>query len=156
MPRTKRHREPGIRCTSYQVRITGWDWDYSFNLNAPPWDDKQFADYRHLTVHGDLLRPRRIKVKATELFFLPEAVEMERSRDQPPPRCVGTLNIQHQRLIGYLTLPLDALGLIMQMLTADRFKYVLLDGEAVRYRKAFIRCYRFAESYNEADYPKDV
>ncbi len=155
MARKKRSRRQTIEFASYHVRITGWDWDYSFSVSGVKWEDKQFADYRHLTVRGVLLRPRRIKVEATELIFLPEALEMERRHDEPPPRCVGTLNIHHERLIGYLTLPLDALGPIMQMLTAGRFKYVLMHGEPMRYRKAFIRGYRFAESHNEADYPED-
>lgn len=52
-------------------------------------------------------------------------------------------------------MPEDALGLVLQMLIAGRFKYVLMSGGVMRWRKCFIRGYRFTAEHDEADYPDD-
>ena len=44
---------------------------------------------------------------------------------------------------------------VMQMLLADHLKYVALDGEPMRYRKALIRHYEIKTQHNEEDYPDD-
>lgn len=161
MPRSKRPRkipQPAY----YHVQITGWDWSYSFSANVPKYEQARFADYRHLLIRGTVLRPRKIEVDAAELFFIPtvKREDFEPKHDEPPPRGVGSLNIQGSkgealRLVGYLSMPKDALSPVMQMLIADRFKYVLLDGEPMRWRKCFVHRYEFAAQFDEADYPDD-
>lgn len=50
----------------------------------------------------------------------------------------------------------NALGPVMRrMLIADRLKYVVLDGERMRWRKAVIRHYEITTECNEEDYPDD-
>jgi hypothetical protein len=156
MPRKKRRQTKTFPLTYYVVQITDWDWSYSFSVNAVAYRDEQFSDYRHLQIRGTLLRPRKIKVETVELFFLPDIgrAEMER-RDLPPPRAVGSLYIRETALIGNLSMPTDALDPVMQMLLADRLKYVALDGEPMRWRKALIRHYEIKTQHNEEDYPDD-
>ncbi|SCB55091.1 hypothetical protein GA0061098_103466 [Bradyrhizobium shewense] len=50
---------------------------------------------------------------------------------------------------------IDALDSVMRMLLAGRFKYLVLDGKAMRYRKARIRHYRFETKLDLADYPDE-
>lgn len=158
MPTKKRRQRKLLLPAYYNVRISDWDWSYSFSVNVPRYDDeRQLADYRHLLVRGTLLRPRRIAVESVELIFLPNVGprELERQHDKPPPRAVGSLNIQGKTLSGYLSMPTDALGPVMQMLMPGVLKYVLLDGEPMRYRKALIRRYEIAGHYNDEDYPDE-
>jgi hypothetical protein len=89
------------------------------------------------------------------LNFIPEVIEMDRHHGDEPPRGVGTLNIHDKRLTGYLSMPLDTLGQVLQMLIAEHYRYVLLNGEPMRYRKAFIRRYEFTARYNADEYPDD-
>jgi hypothetical protein len=56
---------------------------------------------------------------------------------------------------GGFTMAIDALDSVMRMLLAGRFKYLVLDGEAMRYRKAHIRHSRFETQIDPADYPDD-
>jgi hypothetical protein len=157
MPRKKQRRKPVLLFAYYHVQITGWDWNYSLSVSVPKWEDTQFADYRHLLIRGTLLRPRKIKAETVELTFIPERglAELKRGHDDAHPRSVGSLNIQDTRLVGYLSMPTDALDPVLQMLIADRFKYVLLNGEAMRWRKALVRRYEFTAQHDEADYPDD-
>ncbi len=123
--------------------------------------DCSFADYRHLHIRGKVWRPHKIKTDPAELIFIPKLglAEMERQHDEPAPRGVGTVSIEGKKaagkLAGYLSMPSDALGLVLQMLLAGRFKYLLLDGEPMRYRKALIRHYYFTAQYSDEDYPDD-
>jgi hypothetical protein len=162
MSRKKQRWSQALLPAYYTVEITSWDWNYSFSVNVQRYEDRRFMDYRHLHIRGKLLRPRRINVEAVELIFFPniEPSGMEQRHDQPPPRGVGSLNIQGKKsegmnLAGYLSMPTDAIGPVLQMLLGGRFKYVVLDGEHMRYRKALIRHYEIKTEHNEEDYPDD-
>lgn len=161
MPKKKRRRRE-LTPAYYNVEITGWDWDYSFSANVPKYEDARFSDYRHLLVRGTVLRPRGIKAEVAELWFFPriEPEDFKTGRDQPPPRGVGSLEIQgsspdRRKLVGYLSMPKDALEPVLQMLLAARFKYVLMDGEPMRWRKCIIRRFEFAAEHDETEYPDD-
>ena len=45
-------------------------------------------------------------------------------------------------LISLLTMPCDALMPVLQMLIAEKFRYIDLCGERLRYRSATIKSYR--------------
>ena len=71
MPRKKRRQSKALTPAYYHVEITEWDWDYSFGVNVQRYEDRRFADYRHLHIRGTVLRPRKIKVETVELIFIP-------------------------------------------------------------------------------------
>lgn len=144
------------------MQITGWDWDFSFGVNVPKHEDRQYSDYRHMHIHGMLLRPRRLNVETVDVTIFPdiEPAMKELRNDRPRPHAVGSLSIEGKksegtRLVGYRSMPADALGPVLQMLLAGRFKYVLMDGEPMRSRKALILHYRLTTLHDEADYPDD-
>jgi hypothetical protein len=157
MPKRNRRPKQARLYASYQVQITSWEWTYTFGVNASCCEDTQYADHRHLYIHGTLLRPRTFKIETVKLTFHPEQglADLQRQHDEPPPPSVGSLNIQDAQLTGYLFIPMDALAPLLQMLLADRFKYVLLDGERMRYRKALIHRFEMTAHYDEADYLDD-
>lgn len=162
MPRKKKVRRPEPVYADYHVLITGWDWDYSFTCNVPKYEDQLYAEYRHLVILGTILRPRKLGAGFAELWFMPNLKRGEFApvRDRPPPKSVGGLSMDGSkaegwRLRGYLSMPEDAIGNVMQMLIAGRFKYLLMNGEAMRWRKCFIRRYNFTAHHDEADYPDD-
>jgi hypothetical protein len=45
MPRQKQRRKE-LTYAYYDVEITGWDWDLSFGVNIPKYEDRQYSDYR--------------------------------------------------------------------------------------------------------------
>jgi len=109
-----------------------------------------------------VLRPRKIEVGTAELIFLAKAGldEMELRHGQTPPSAVGSVSTQgrHEagmRLTGYISMPSDALGLVLQMLIAGHYRYALLYGERLRYRKALIRHYHFSGEYDDEEYPDE-
>ena len=156
MAKKKRHSRPAPSITYYIIEITAWDWSYSFGLNAVSYDDRRYSDYRHLLVQGRVLLPGKLKVKAeaAELTFLPDIrpADLEQ-RGDPRPRAVGHLHIHQEVLKGTLSMAAEALDAVMRMLLAGRLNYVVLDGEAMRYRQALIRHYELVNQLDPAEYP---
>ena len=156
----KKRRHTEVMPAYYHVQITGWDWDFSFSVNVSKYEDRQYSDYRHLHIHGMLLRPRRLNVETVDVTIFPDIEPAKMELRQDRPRAVGSLSIEGKRsertrLVGYLSMPTDVLGPVLQMLLAGRFKYVLMDGEPMRWRKALIWHYRLTTLHDEADYPDD-
>lgn len=76
-------------------------------------------------------------------------------KQEQRPQAVGFIDLRDRRVTGGFSMAIDALHSVMLMLFAGRFKYLVLDGEAMRYRKARIRHYRFETKLDVADYPDD-
>lgn len=56
----------------YVVQIERWDWSFSFGMNpSRKHFPEPYSDYRHLEVHGRLLRPKTAKAEMAGLTFLP-------------------------------------------------------------------------------------
>ena len=64
---------------------------------------------------------------------------------------VGSLTLYQGALQGLILMPLDALKPVMQMLIAERFKYVIIQGARLRYRKTIIHHYRLERGLDEDD-----
>ncbi|UFW90489.1 hypothetical protein BjapCC829_18915 [Bradyrhizobium barranii] len=143
---------------TYIVEIQDWDWSYSFGVNAARYDERPYSDYRHMLVTGKILLPTRLKTKAdtAELTFMPDVQLFDFDpKHERKPQGVGYIELRYNRVTGGFSMAIDALHSVMQMLLAGRFKYLVLDGEAMRYRKARIRHYRFETKLDLADYPDD-
>ena len=96
------------------------------------------------------------------MIIIPKAglSELELQHGQMRPAAVGSVSTEGtpaegMRLSGYLSMPTDALDLVIQMLIGERYKYALLYGERLRYRKALIRYYHFSGEYDDEEYPDE-
>ncbi|MGW1425759.1 hypothetical protein ACWAT4_37155 [Bradyrhizobium manausense] len=158
MPKTKRRASPAEAVSCYIIQIVDWDWSYSFGINDPRYDDRPYSDYRHLVVRAKLLLPSKLKSKAqtAELTFMPDVQHHPpiKEHDQRPLG-VGYIDLRDVGIIGGFSMAADALGPVMQMLVAGRFKYIVLDGEPLRYRKARIRHFRFETRIELDEYPDE-
>ena len=85
-------------------------------------------EHRHLKITGSLLHPVDQKIETVELWFLPSDDLDEEKRKEHTPKAVGSLSIYDGRLNGLLSIPRDSLTPILQMLIADRFKFVDMGG----------------------------
>lgn len=112
-------------------------------------------EFRHLNIKGKLLRPRKVKADAVEVTLPPDAGLKEENRKQHNPRAVGSLILDRGVLQALLSVPADALDPILQMLTAGRMRYVVIDGAPLHYRQALVQQYRIESSYDAEDLPPD-
>ena len=85
--------------------------------------------------------------------FLPRRELNEGERTEHESENVGSLELYHGRMIGLLSIPSDALLPVLQMMIGSRFRFVVLGGDRLRYRRAAIRTYRLEMTIDEDDLP---
>jgi hypothetical protein len=140
----------------FVVEITDWEWSFSFGVG---WrrdiDREPYSDYRHLHIKGRLLRPSKIKAQEAELIFMPEAELNWSERANHQPQSVGLTQIYRGMFKPLLRMPGDSVAPVLQMLIAEKFKYVVLNGDKPRYGQGAIRSYRFEMKMEEDDLPPE-
>lgn len=159
MPRpagTKRKPgRPRDQTIYYVIEIADWDWSLMFGAsNARHIDRGPYSDYRHLHVEGTLLRPHNPKITNVRLTFIPrQQLDSEADRAKDEPVAIGQLSSHRGTLEGILSMPLNGLTPVLQMLIAERFRYVVLNGDKQRYGQADVRTFRFERTVSEDDLP---
>ncbi|MET4175919.1 hypothetical protein ABIB99_007035 [Bradyrhizobium sp. LA6.1] len=146
--RAKRRVRPEDAVSCYILEIKNWDWSYSFGLNDPRYDDRPFGDFRYMQIRAEVLLPTKVKAKAAmaELTFMPDVPPSRvEAKAEQRPLGVGYLDLHGGTLTGGFSMTADALGPVMQMLLAGRFRFLVLEGVTMRYGKFRIRHYRFEE-----------
>lgn len=155
--RPRKKRKPGRPRTedSYNVvEIEDWDWSFMFGAsNAAKIDGGPYSDYRHLHIEGKLLHPRNPKITHVKLVFIPrQQLDSEADRRRDEPLAIGHLSTHRGKVEGILSMPLNALPPILQMLIAGQFRYVVLNGDAPRYGQAAVRTFRMERVITEDDF----
>jgi hypothetical protein len=139
----------------YVVEILGWEWSFMFGVsNAPQISGGPYDDYRHLMVHGKLIRPTRLQERSLELNLLPDERLNKEHRQNDHPTLIGHLSF-HGRPSALMSVPADALPTLLTMLIAEKFKYVVLHGSALRYRQTDLQSLRFEMQIDEEDLPDE-
>ena len=64
---------------------------------------------------------------------------------------VGILELRKNRLTGSLYLPFDVLATALQMMIADRWRFVVLSGDTFLSGRASIKSYRLQRSLDDDD-----
>jgi hypothetical protein len=151
--RKKRGRRPREEFVDYIVAIEGWDWSYSLSLNGDRRAVDPYHEFRHLQIRGRLLHPTGLKTDRFELTLLPSCDLGLEARKQSSPLCVGSLDAYGDRLAGLMSIPMDALPPILQMMIGERFKFIAMRGDRLKRRRALFRSFRLEMTMDEHDMP---
>ncbi|MHC2635159.1 hypothetical protein ACVME5_007844 [Bradyrhizobium liaoningense] len=100
---------------------------------------------------GRLLRPTGLKTDRVEVSLFPSIGLEEERRKDFKPIAVGSIEAYPERLDANLSIPLDALVPILQMLIAGRLKFVVMRGSKLRYRSARLHSYTLGSKLDEDD-----
>jgi hypothetical protein len=141
-PPKKRWRKPREEFVDYIMTIEGWDWSYSLSLNQERHPIDPYHEFRHLQIRGRLLHPTGLKTDRAEVTLLPSFDLDQEARKQFKPLCVGSLEANGQRIAGLISIPMDALPPILQMLIGARFKFIAMGGTRFRHRRAMLHRFR--------------
>jgi hypothetical protein len=150
----KRPRQDAF--ASYVIAIDDWEWSLSFGIDQTRFREGPYMDFRHLHLRGKLLIPSRIKAETAQAILMPDRTATYARSDAPEPKGVGSASLYHGRFEALLTIPDDALASVLQMLIADKFRFIEMHGERMRYRSAAIRSYRLEMNIEEEDMPTDI
>jgi hypothetical protein len=122
----RRRRTPLAEFDQYIMQIASGDWSYSFSLNTQKNAIDPYHEFRHLRITGKLLRPIGQKTDKVELTLLPKADDNEDRRADHKPLSVGSLEVYADRIVGLISIPMDALPPILSMMVGDRFEFVTM------------------------------
>lgn len=151
--RMKRGRKPREEFIDYIIAIEGWDWSYSLSLNTDRRAVDPYHEFRHLQIRGRLLHPTGLKTDQFELTLLPSYDLDPEVRKQSSPLGVGSLDAYGDRITGLMSIPVDALSPILQMMIGERFKFIAMRGDRLKRRRALFRSFRLEMSMDEDDIP---
>jgi hypothetical protein len=152
-PPKKRRKlgRPRVERIDHVIEITNWHWDYMFGIDDTKYRTGPFNDFRHLVINGNLIRPSSIKASAVEVTCFPNVQLSERKSSDPPPKGVGWISHRGKDYNANLHMPMDVLGLVLQMMVAGRYRYVLIEAEKSFRGEAAIRHYRFSGTLTDDD-----
>jgi hypothetical protein len=148
-------RRPRVETVYYVVAIEDWDWSLWFGVSNMPEREGPYDDYRHLNLRGTLQRPSKLKCDAVELHFLPDKRLNEGERERHQPVSIGHLNLRSGQMYGVMSMPADALPLLLTMATAEKLRYVVMHGEKFRYGNANLKSFRVEMNIDEDDLPAE-
>jgi hypothetical protein len=152
----KRKRKRSVRkpeAVYYVLEISGWEWSFSFGINSMKYRDDPYSDFRHLHLYGELMRPTNIKPETARLILLPDERYNRDARERHTPISVGSLSLHRGLFEGLLSIPADSLSSLLAMLTANKFKFAVLNGDRLRYGRAPVRNFRLEMRIDEDDLP---
>lgn len=154
--RKKRRRKSAEEFVDYIVAIEDWDWSYSLSLDASRHAADPYHEFRHLKIRGRLLHPKGLKTDRAEITLLPSYDMLPEARKERQPRCAGSLDVYDDHIAGLVSIPMDALPPILQMLIGGRFRFVEMRGPRFRYRQALCNSFRLEMELDPEDLPEGV
>ena len=149
----KKKRRRGVPGPDYVAAIEDWEWSYSLLLNTEKHPVDPYHEFRHLVIAGRLLRPAGLKTDRLEMTLLPTVGMNPGPRNDREPLAVGSLEIYDDRIVGLMQIPTDVLPAILQMLIAERFKFIVMGGDNFRHRRALLHRFRLEMKLDEDDLP---
>ncbi|MCA1411704.1 hypothetical protein I6F30_11210 [Bradyrhizobium sp. NBAIM20] len=153
--KAKRRRKPAEAFVDYVVEIESWDFSYWLALNTLRDPLDPYHEHRHLQIKGRLLRPAGLSTDRAEVSLFPSTNMEEARRKDFRPIAVGAIDVYPERLDANLSIPSDALVPILHMLTAERFKFVVMRGSKFRFRSARLHSLSLAAALGEDDLPAE-
>lgn len=152
----RRGRRPREEIVDYIVAIEDWSWSYSLGLKDERQPVDPYHEFRHLQIRGRLLHPKGLKTDRIETVFLPSRDMDPEARTQHAPLGVGSLEGYGGTITGLVSLPMDALSPILQMLIGERFRFLAMRGTRFSHRRAALRSFRLEMNIDADDLPEGV
>jgi hypothetical protein len=152
--RTKRLRAPSRdEYVRYIVAIERWDWSYSLSLDGRKDSLDPYMEHRHVRIDGKLLHPKLPSAETVEVHLIPRGdLDQDRRKDDQPS-AVGSLRVHDGRLVVLQPIPKDSLTAVLQVLIADRFRFVDMGGARLRHRQALLNSFSLATHIDPDDMP---
>ncbi|MGA7809768.1 hypothetical protein [Bradyrhizobium sp.] len=150
-----RRRKPPEEIVDYIVEIEDWDFGYWLALNTLRDALDPYHEHRHVELKGRMLWPKGLKTDRVEISMFPSVSLLEERRRDLKPIAIGAIEAYPERLGASVGIPQDALAPILQMLIAERFKFVVLRGSKFLYRSARLVSFSLRAQLGEDDLPSE-
>lgn len=141
---------------TYLVRLGRFEPSYSFYLNQDRYQERDgvYSEYGHQTIHGKLIAPEIKGVTAVEVTVIADrTLDRERFTKSPDysPVAVGHARLVDRVLQISLSVPFQALCMLIPALVAGQIEMLSASGGKLKYREARITGMRFEAKYRPED-----
>ena len=122
--------------TLYQIKLSGWDFTWSFSLALPNYSRANLGYYHEhmiLTLKGEVLYPEGFKYPEVECQLCADPRLMQ---DIEPPRGIGSMTASGTRLVAYIAVPRERMDTLVGV--ADRLLSLELNATPLHYRRALV------------------
>lgn len=122
--------------TLYQIKLSGWDFNWSFSLALPNnsrANEGQYHEHMILTLKGEVLYPEGFKYPEVECQLYADPRLMQ---DIEPPRGIGSMTANGTRLVVYIAVPRERIDALLG--AADRLLSLELNATPLHYRRALV------------------
>lgn len=153
MPRKKKAK-PSETFETYSIEIAGWSTIYSVGMNP----ERRFGvgpyeDHCAIKITGVFVEPAKLAGRSVEAYvmadrYMSQAITSNEVYAKDPTG-VGGLNCRGSNANYLGSIPLDVFSVVVSMLAAGKYKYLMLHGLAMKYGSAQIRYCRFGEEREE-------
>jgi hypothetical protein len=152
----KRRKAPQDSFEAYIFEIKDWQPAYSLSVNASLMTDGPYLEHTSAEIAAVCVFPKRLSgiiskmsIVGDRRLLTPEILEFDK---RWKPKGIGVLTLAATGLDFYGTVPHDALLGVFTALAAERWRYVLLYGAALRRKKSICRSIEFECTVNLDDY----
>lgn len=140
----------------YLVRLERFEPSHSFYLNHDRYQERDgvYSEYCHQTIHGKLISPEIKGVTAVEVTVMADrSKDRERFPKSPDysPIAVGDARLVNGILQINLSVPFQALCMLMPALIAGQIEMLAVNGKKLKYRETIITGMRFEAKYRPED-----
>lgn len=151
--RRKRSRRAIKEYTNYLVRLSRWDYFYSFRASDPKnrWERGPYSSLTTLRLTGDLIRPENSKYGQIEVTLSARAGMMDEARSDQQ-LSVGSLRAEDEQLSAYIFVPEERFAELMIAAQSGRLEVVHFVSTKLRYRSATILNVTLNTDFDEADW----
>jgi hypothetical protein len=152
--RKRHHKRRGRQheeYVGYLVRVTGWDYHYSFRVSDPRsrWDSGPYSELATLSLAGNVIRPQDSKYKRANITLSARTGMMDENRAEPP-RSIGSLSANAEELSAYVFVPAERLAELAS--NSGRVQIVHFGATRLRYRSAMIHSVSLDTHFDEEEW----
>ena len=126
----------GTQRTLYQIKLSGWDFTWSFSLALPNnsrANEGHYNEHMILTLKGEVLYPEKFKYPHVECQLY---ADPRLTHDIDPPKGIGSMTANGTRLVAYIAVPRERMDTLVGV--ADRLLSLELNATPLHYRRALV------------------
>jgi hypothetical protein len=136
-PKLKAKGRPRLESqrTIYQIKLSGWDFTWSFSLaqrNSCA-NEGHYNEHMILTLKGEVLYPESFKYPDVECQLYADA---RLTKDIEPPKGIGSMAASGTRLVAYIAVPRERMDALASV--ADRLLSIELNATPLHFRRALV------------------
>lgn len=130
-------RPPSVH---YTIEINGWEWAYWIGRGLPDLTLRPVVESRNITIRGVPRGPKLERVDKAEIRIVPgwKLEELRAPKEGIEP-LVGTVELSDGVFHAYQQVTDEAASEILQMLIADKLRFVFIEATPIRNGNGCIR-----------------